>query len=239
VFTKSARYYDAIYGPGGIDKDYAGEAERVHALIQQHNRTRVHTLLDVGCGTGLHITHLRAHYAVEGLDLNPDMLDIARQRHPGIPFHQADMADFDLGRQFGAVVCLFSSIGYVRTLSRLRQALETFARHTWPGGVVIVEPWFTPDTWKPNTLHALFVDEPDLKIARMNISQTEDGVSVLDFTYLVGTLGGIEHFTERHELGLFTREDYLDAFRRVGLDVMHDPEGLAGRGTYIGRKPLA
>ena len=59
-------------------------------------------------------------------------------------------------------------------------------------------------------------------------------VAVLDFHYLVATPEGIEHFTEHHELGLFTDEEYLAAFTQAGLDVLHDDAWLEGRGMYIG-----
>jgi hypothetical protein len=80
------------------------------------------------------------------------------------------------------------------------------------------------------------VDQPDLKIARMNKSEVEERVSIMNFHYLVATPAGIEHFTEMHELGLFSHEEYLDAFRASALEVVHDPdpEKLTGRGLYIG-----
>lgn len=233
MFTKSAGFYDAIYA----FKDYAREADRIDHLIREHRLSRGTRLLDVGCGTGGHITHLKKIYAVEGLDLDPGMLAAARERHPEVIFHAGDMLTFDLERRFDAVVCLFSSIGYVRTRPRLIQAVSNMARHLAPGGVLIVEPWITPEAFTPGGVHALFVDRPDLKIARMNVSAVEEKVSILDFHYLVGRPAGIESFTERHELGLFAHEDYLAAFEAAGLKPAHDPAGLDGRGLYHATAP--
>ncbi len=118
MFSKSAKFYNAIYESMG--KDYVAEAQQVHNIIQQHKQSPGNTLLEVACGTGLHASVLQKFYQVEGLDLDAEMLAIASQNYPDIPFHQADMAEFDLGKQFDVVTCLFSSIGYVKTKARLR-----------------------------------------------------------------------------------------------------------------------
>jgi len=215
MYAKSAVYYDAIYA--AVGKDYAREAEVLHALIQRHKRSSGNALLDVACGTGNHIVHLKRHYAVEGLDLDPDMLAIARRKHPDVVFHQGDMVQFDLGRQFDAVVCLFSAIAYALTPERLTQAVRTMARHAKPGGVVIAEPFIDPDKWQDGHINADFVNLPDLKVARMNVSSREGNIAVLDFHFMVATPSGIEHFNERHDLALFTHDEYLTAFRRAGL----------------------
>src|SRR3954470_19646065 len=132
MFSKSAKFYDALYQ----SKDYAAASARVHALIQQHNPD-AKSLLDVGCGTGKHLELLSKFYRCEGLDLNSDMLGIAAKRCPDIPLHHANMIDFELGRRFDSIICLFSSIAYVRTKDKLEQTLATFARHLEPNGVVI------------------------------------------------------------------------------------------------------
>ena len=106
------------------------------------------------------------------------------------------------------------------------------ARHLEPGGVLIVEPWLSPDEWIVGKPHLLVVDQPELKVARVNTSARDGILSVVEFHYLVGTPEGVEHFTELHELALFTHEAYVAAFEAAGLRVEHDPEGLMGRGLY-------
>lgn len=234
AYARSAGFYDLIYG----QKPYEREAEWVHGRIQAHLRSGGSTLLDVGCGTGGHLAHLRRHYQCDGLDLDAGLLAIARERYPGSAFHQGDMADFDLGRRYDALVCLFSAIGYVRTTDRLRQTMRTFARHLAPGGVVLVEPWLAPEVFRSGYVHVDLVEQPEINVARMVHSGIRGELCVLTFSFLVGRADGIEHWDEYHELGLFTREEMMDAFHAAGLEVVeHDAHGLTGRGLYVARKP--
>lgn len=235
MFRETAELYDVIYS----FKDYAAEAAALVAQLERRRRSPGRALLDVACGTGQHLAHLASHYAVEGLDLDPAMLALARRRLPDVPLHQGDLQAFDLGRRFDVITCLFSSIGYVRTPDGLQQAAHTLARHLAPGGVLAIEPWLTPETFQPGSLHALFIDQPELKIARMNRSTVEGRLSVIDFHYLIATPQGIEHRTERHELGLFTLDEYTAALSGAGLEPQIDPEGLTGRSLLFGMAPLS
>lgn len=234
MFSKSAQYYDEIYA--AVDKNYTAETAKAHQIIQSCKQSAGNSLLDVACGTGVHAGHFSEYYQVEGIDLDSEMLAAARKKHANIRFHQGDMLDFSLRRKFDAIVCLFSSIGYVKTKSSLHKAIKNMSKHLLPGGVLLVEPWFTPEQWHLGRTHVTQVDKPDLKIVRMSYSGQRGKISFIDFEYLVGTPKGIERITEIHELGLFTHEEYMDAFQRTKLSVRHDPEGLDGRGLYIGTR---
>jgi ubiquinone/menaquinone biosynthesis C-methylase UbiE len=230
MFTKSAPWYDHLYA----FKDYAAASAYVKRAIQKHH-PEAQSLLDVACGTGRHLAELGADYEVEGLDLNPDLLSIARSRCPEVPLHVGNMIDFDLSRTFDVVTCLFSSIAYVKTVDNMRSAVRAMKRHLAPGGILLIEPWFSPEDYWTGTVTANQVDEPELKIAWMYTSdEPKDRIATLDIHYLVGTPAEVQHFTEQHEFGLFTDDEHRAALEDVELSVVHDPRGPFARGMYIG-----
>jgi len=229
MYERSAHFYDALYE----FKDYGAGAEKLRAYIRQfHANPR--TLLEVGCGTGKYLEQLCQDYEVEGLDINQTMLEIARERVPDVPLHLASMVDFELGKRFDVVACLFSSIGYVRTLENFHRTVDTLARHVAPGGLLIIEPFFEPEQYWVDHLAVNVVDQPNLKIVWMYVQKLVDRIARLDIHYMVGTPDRIEYFTERHDIGLFARTDFEESFNRVGFKLYYDPVGIFKRGIYVG-----
>ena len=223
--------YDLVYG----SKDYRQEA----AIIQRHIARccqHAETVLDAACGTGRHIACLTEFYQVDGLDLSERLLAIARHRNPASRFWQGDMHSFDLGKRYDVVMCLFSSIAYANTRERLVQTIKQFKNHLKPGGLMLIEPWFTPENWFPGYLDVIQAENEEMKVSRMSFSESAGKLSVLHFEYLVGTDKGITRFSEKHELGLFRVEEMLNAFQEVNLAVEYDPQGLTGRGLYLARR---
>jgi SAM-dependent methyltransferase len=233
LFIDSSELYDAIYH----FKDYANECERLRSLINDVV-PGARTILDVACGTGEHAKFLKHHYRVDGIDINESYLRAARLKNPTGNYTRADMLHFDLGCNYDVVTCLFSAIGIVRTFARLENAIACMARHVRPGGALIIEPWFTPEQWHPARPFILAGEIRADKVYRMSNSLREGPLSVLLHYYLRGTPNGVEHYSERIELGLFTRDEMTWAFEFSGMGVRYDSQGLMGRGTYIGTHDL-
>lgn len=233
MYGVMAQYYDRIYA----FKDYAEEAGQVVSWIDAHVRSDGTRLLDVACGTGMHLEYLSKSFTAEGLDISEELLAFARQRNPDLTFHCGDMRNFDLQKRFDVVTCLFSSIGYMTTIEDLNAAVTNMARHLVPGGVLLIEPWIRPEGWMEGSVHGLFVDDPGLKIARVNSSERKGNLSIFDLHHLVGTPEKTFHFVEHHEMLLATDEELTSAFVGAGLEITIDQQGLMDRGMYIGVKP--
>jgi SAM-dependent methyltransferase len=231
-FLQSAELYDAVYH----FKNYQRESQRLHGLIDSVV-PGARTLLDVACGTGEHAKFLKDYYAVDGIDLNKSYLEAARTKNPSGKYCCADMTDFDLGARYDVVTCLFSAIGYLKTASAVQRAIASMARHVRPRGALIVEPWFPPDRWKPETLSINTGETKDGLVCRMALSRRQGNLSVISLHYLYGTRQGIRYYTEPLELGLFTNEEVVQSFELAGMRATYEPEGLIGRGLYIGTFP--
>lgn len=231
MFTKTADYYDALYH----FKDYNEACQKLHAHVQQQ-LPNAKTFLDIACGTGKHAGILQQWYEVHGLDIDKELLAIARNRCPNLAFYEGDMTQFNLGQKFDVVACLFSSVAYVQTIEKLNKAIANMAAHLNPGGILLLEPWITPENFWVGKLTSNYANLPDLKISWMYISEREGNTSVLDIHYMVGTPTEIKQFTEKHVLGLWTDEEYKTAFRLAGLEPQYEPQGFFGRGLYYAIK---
>ena len=229
----AADLYDAFYD--ALEKDYEEEAAIVLDVVRQR-APDARALLDVACGTGRHLEVFARTLRCTGVDLDAEMVAVARRRCARrVRVLQADMRTLDLGRRFDVVTCLFSSVAYMRTVAALRQAIAAMARHLHPGGVLVVEPWYTHETWEDGHLGVLTVDEPDRKAARVSVATTRGDIAALDFDIVVATAAGTEHVHERHELRLFRIDQYVAAFAAAGLvDIEVDDDGLYGLGLVVG-----
>lgn len=234
MFSESAELYDLIYASF---KNYEAETDQIVARLHA-SHPGVRTVLDVACGTGEHARLLAERHGllVDGIDLDPAFVTIASGKNPRGTFTVGDMRTFDLARRYDAVLCLFSSIGYVRTLDGVTGAIGRFRDHLTPGGIVLVEPWFPPGVLTDGYRSTDVGERGNVRVERHARTETVGRISRLHFDYDITEDGRTRHASEIHELGLFTAEEMRGAFEVNGLAVEYDPKGLIGRGLYLARR---
>ncbi|WP_231394880.1 trans-aconitate 2-methyltransferase [Micromonospora sp. CNB394] len=214
--------YDLVMRHRG--RDHTAEAATLARLVRRRNPAAA-SLLDVACGTGLHLEHLRAHFAaVTGVDLSVEMLARAGRRVPGVTLHEGDMRELDLGAAFDVLVCLFA-VPHLRCTDELDRTVARLAAHLTPGGVLLVEPWYTPEEFVPGYIARDMVQEQDRVVVRLSHSTWLDGardqIRMTVHQAYADPAGGIGHDTATTELTLFRPEHFAAAFARAGLAAAH------------------
>lgn len=233
-YNALARYYERIYSW----KDYKRESQEVIRLIQRYKESEGRQLLDVACGTGAHLAFFQKKFSCTGMDLNFGMLSEARKKIKKVKLIQANMMDFKSTERFDVITCLFSAIGHLKTYPNLNKAIRNFAKHLKKGGVVIIEPWFTKQAFTSGKPYMVTYQDPDTKIARLNVSRTRGNLSILEMHYLIAEKNKkVKYIVDSLELGLFEVDKTLELMKNAGLESHYLKDGfMKGRGLFVGVK---
>ncbi|MHA1749773.1 MAG: class I SAM-dependent DNA methyltransferase [Promethearchaeota archaeon] len=234
MYDNFAEIYDLIYE----FLDYEKTAKKIKKFILKNKRTEGNELLDIACGTGRHLKYLKKDFNCTGVDISDQMLDVARKNFTNIRFIQADMIELDLKEEFDAIICLFSSIGYVKTYENLKKTINNFANHLKPGGVVIIEPWLTKSNAIDGLASMTTYESDEIKIARQCVSKIEEDMTRFVMHYIIARKGeDVTYFKDSHELGLFDTDKTLRMMEEAGIDTKFLEKGLeTERGLFVGIK---
>lgn len=111
MVTTHAHLIDKMYFFGKQGERYFRERDFIKRVMQEYANGR--KIIDVGCGTGIHIMLLReAGYDISGFDLRKEMVDVARKRNPVNHIVQGDMRDFPIGEKVDGLICMYGAINY-------------------------------------------------------------------------------------------------------------------------------
>ena len=111
-----------------------GVEQHKRALAFCKRRTRA---LDVGCGSSGRIIDLlvKRGFSVEGLDVSPRMIKLAKERHPEVTFHLADICDWCPSLDYD-FISAWDSIWHV-PLGEHQPVLRKLLGCLRPGGICV------------------------------------------------------------------------------------------------------
>ena len=135
VEERVAELYDASV------PDWPGEIDFYRALAAEAKKDGK-AVLEVACGTGRVALRLaRDGGRVVGLDLSPEMLDLAREKSTGLSnvrWVQGDMRSFDLGETFGLAIIPGHAFQNLLTPEDQVACLTCIKGHLVPEGILVV-----------------------------------------------------------------------------------------------------
>ena len=110
--------------------------------IAQHQRairfaSKKGSAIDIGCGSSGRLIELliAEGFEAEGLDISPEMLRLALQRHPEVRFHHADICTWDFPKQYD-FISAWDSIWHA-PLANQAAILAKLCEGLSPGGILI------------------------------------------------------------------------------------------------------
>jgi SAM-dependent methyltransferase len=221
--------------------DYWDEAAFVRRVVDDVAIGDARTLLELGSGGGNNASHLKARFNCTLTDISPEMLALSRTLNPECEHLEGDMRTLRLGRTFD-VVFAHDAISYLTTEDDLRAAVETAAAHVRPGGVVILTPDATTETFEPKTDHGGHDGEDGRSLRYLEWTHAATG-STYDVDYLIIARGpgdAVRVVHDRHVLGVFPRATWERLVSEAGIELVdtsvEDPYELE-HAAFVARRP--
>jgi len=227
------RYYD-LFNKG---KDYSIEVEFLGKVFERFGiGNQIKSILDLGCGTGLHAGKLISKgYEITGLDNSEQMIKIARTKVNG-KFLVGDMANFKIDNEinenadeknekFDAIICMFSGLGYLTENKQIESFFTCCKNHLKEDGLLILDVWnglgvmnelpsSREKTSEIGSLKIIRKSFPELDSknhinnVRFNVQVFEDGILV-------------KEYNENHKVRFFFPQEIIKYMEDVGFELIH------------------
>jgi SAM-dependent methyltransferase len=232
LYEELAEWWPLVSAPA----DYREEADEYLRLFRAAASGPLKEVLELGSGGGNNASHLKSEFSLTLVEPSERMREVSRALNPECVHLPGDMRTVRLGRVFDAVF-VHDAVEYMTTEADLRAALETVATHLRPGGVALVAPDATRETFEPGE-GVEGGDEPPGPDGRSRSIR----YLMWDLPVEPGATSGVTHYAlllrERdgsvravhdvHPFGLYPRATWLRLFDEVGLDARLEPRTLEG-----------
>lgn len=143
MYDLIAPLYDRING----ELDYSAWADFIEENVRRYNpNMKTELVLDLGCGTGRMTLELaRRGYDMTGVDLSPEMLDIARcaAERCGLSDKMLwllqDITEFELYGTVELCVSCLDTINHLTSVSELKKCLSLVHNYLVPDGLFVFD----------------------------------------------------------------------------------------------------
>ena len=226
LYDEFAGWWPLISPP----EEYTEEAALYVDMIRTAATIPVREALELGSGGGNNASHMKRHFDLTLVEPSDGMREVSRALNPECVHVAGDMRTVRLGRAFDAVF-VHDAVEYMVTEEDLSAALATVAAHLSPGGVALVAPDATAETFAESTEHG--GEDGSGRGARYlqwTLPPAPGETSHLThYAFLLRETDGTVHAVhDTHRCGLFSRAAWLRLFGEAGLDAELAPRTIEG-----------
>lgn len=201
-YKEFAKYYDKFYQ----NKDYQKEVNFLKKFINKTDK-----IIDIGCGTGTHASLLEKDgYNIDGIDLNQEMLDIAKNRLSSNLYNQ-NILDINLNNKYNIIISMFAVINHLKDTIELEQALLNLKKILLPNGKIII------DLHNPKSSGTKTDSCDNMKRTMTWIYNKESKIEKSNIVFEIDN----KIYNDSHTFRIFTIEEITKSCEKIGLKVSH------------------
>ena len=204
----------------------------------------VRSVLELGSGGGHNAYYIRRSFTMTLTDLSNEMLDVSRALNPDCRHVCGDMRTLRLGEIFDAVF-IHDAIEYMTTEEDLRAALATAFFHCRPGGVCVIVPDSTLETFEPGTDCGGSDADDGRGVRFMEWTWDPDPNDTwvqTEYSFVIrDSRGAITLAHDSHRTGLFAKARWMDLLHTAGFEPEHVVETTTDdrtpRSVFVAHRP--
>lgn len=201
-YKEFAKYYDKFYQ----NKDYQKEVNFLKKFINKTDK-----IIDIGCGTGIHASLLEKDgYNIDGLDLNQEMLDIAKNRLSSNIYNQ-NILDININNKYNIIISMFAVINHLKDTIELEQALLNLKKILLPNGKIII------DLHNPKSSGTKTDSYDNMKRTMTWIYNKESKIEKSNIIFEIDN----QIYNDSHIFRIFTIEEITKSCEKIDLKVSH------------------
>ena len=200
--------------------DYDREFNFYNRILSENN---CHDILEIGCGTGMLARRfINRGYEYLGLDLNTEMLNIARDEVMNGKFIQGDMRDLPFQEQFDSVLITGRSIAYVLENQEITDTLTGVHNALKDDGLFIVgffeanEIFDNFDDFEQIIIHN---NKKIVRTSHLNKNLKTGWTYDWYATYSVEEEGGVSVYEDLTTLRAFTKDEISLFLKMTGFKI--------------------
>lgn len=219
AYSKMAFVYDTLMEDAPYD-----QWEKFTLSIFEKFGTNIHTIADLGCGTGQVTNRLAQHgFHLYGIDLSEDMLSYAQQSQATnsekITWIKQDIRHLEGFNDLDAIISYCDVINYITELADLELVFNNVKRSLREGGLFIFDVhsiYHLEHHLKGQTFAEVY---DDLSYVWFCESGENPGEVIHDLTFFVLDEYQYERFDETHHQRTFPVNTYRDLLEKTGFTV--------------------
>jgi len=235
-----SKYYNLLYK----EKNYQEEYNYIRDLINKHGNKEKKNILDIGCGTGKHLSFFKKDgYTVSGVDVSENMINEARKY-----LNQSDdlicckASEFKFNNKFENIISLFHVMSYQTENDELEKVFQNVSKHLINGGLFIFDFWYGPAVLTdPPVVKIKRLEDDEVKITRITEPVMHYNKNIVDVNFEVliedKKTGSIEKILETHKMRylflpeiMYLYEKYN--FSNISSYTWNTFEPLSGKSWY-------